>query len=105
MNFPRLADLMWQEDRYGTRLVFNFNEKGFRVNPSLEAVARAIETHRGRDIYVMSVYSGMGDTPPAKFLAKHSSIKGVLFGSSSPERIRENFRSLAGDQTVTAMAI
>lgn len=95
MNFPRLAASVWQEDRHGARLIFNFNEKGFRTNPSLNAVVNAVEAHRGREIYIMSLYSGRGKTDPHEFLARHPGIRGVLFGSSNPVRIGENYRALA----------
>jgi hypothetical protein len=95
MNFPRLAASVWPEDNHGTRMIFNFNEKGFRTNPSLKDVIQAVEAHHGREIYIMSLYSGRGKTDPHEFLARYPGIKGVLFGSSNPVRIGRNFQALA----------
>jgi hypothetical protein len=95
MNFPRLAESIWRDDQHETRIVFNFNERGFRVNPSLSSVIDAMDVHRGREIYIMSLYSGRGSTEPERYLARFPAVKGVLFGSSNVGRIRSNFESLS----------
>lgn len=96
MNFHALSNVVWGDLQANTRIIFNFNGKGFRTNPSLESTVESMRKFAGQDMMAMSLYSGASSEPPHVILGNYPMIRGVLFGSSSPKRIRDNFNNLSG---------
>lgn len=95
MNPELLMNYLWKDNRnQDVGIVFNFNEKGFRVNPCLQQVIKTCKEFKNNKIFVMSIYSGRGKTDPNIFIKQFDFIDGVIFGSSNPERINLNFNAL-----------
>jgi len=90
-NFPNFADVVWNQQNQDSSIVFNYNELGFRTNPSLIEVKDAIKSHKKKDMIAMSLFSG-GKKENIGDLLRNSNIKGVLFGSSNQDRIKENYK-------------
>jgi hypothetical protein len=97
MNPTRLMETLWANGRNAdVRITFNFNQKGFRMNPNQDIVMETCKRFEGHKITAMSLFSG-GDNQAFKFVENKSYIESVLFGSSSKSRIINNvnkFRAL-----------
>ena len=96
MNPVILMNHLWENNiNSDVGVIFNFNEKGFRVNPNIENVAEVCKKFSKNKIYVMSIYSGKGETDPNIFIKQFDFVDGVIFGSSNPSRIMSNFETLS----------
>lgn len=100
MNFPKMAEKIWKNDESSTRIIFNYNELGFRMNPSKTEVIEAMDKYSNNDIGVMSVFSGIGGLDPIDYIESNKSIKSVTFGSASASRIKKNYESLNSNTKV-----
>ena len=87
MNFPKMADMLWGNGFNSCSLVFNYNEIGFRTNPSKEKIEKYIIKYSNYESIAMSVFSGSNYKNPADFLIDVHGLSGVLFGSSKKENI------------------
>lgn len=92
MNFPKMADTLWGNGFNNCALVFNYNEIGFRTNPSKEVIKNYIKKYSNNETIVMSVFSGSTERDPSYFLRDAKNLDGVLFGSSREENIKNNFK-------------
>jgi hypothetical protein len=91
MNFPMMANEIWKNDKYKTRIIFNYNELGFRMNPTKNCVLKTVVEYKEHDIGVMSIFSGMAKLDPIDYVKSDINIKSVTFGSASISRIKSNF--------------
>ena len=91
MNYPKLADKLWGEHKLECALFFNYNQKGFRTNPSLVDLEHSMKKYQDYESIAMSVFSGSFDQNPFEFVKSNKSIKAVLFGSSSKLNIENNY--------------
>ena len=92
MNFPSMANLVWGDLGMDCELIFNINTSGFRMNPSQNAVMSAVEKFSGNKMTAMSVFSGSDPAAAAELFSALPEVQSILFGSSSQENIRNNFR-------------
>jgi hypothetical protein len=96
MNPVILMNHLWKGGHNSdVGIVFNLNEKGFRVNPNLKHVIKSCENFSRNKIFVMSIYSGKGGTDPNVFIRQFDFVNGVVFGSSNPARITSNYKALS----------
>lgn len=95
MNFPMMASVIWGNDEYKTRLIFNYNELGFRMNPSKHKVLETMDEYKEHDIGVMSIFSGIDRLNPIDYVKSNINIRSVTFGSASVSRINNNFKSFS----------
>ncbi len=93
MNFPKMADMLWGNGLDNCAIVFNYNEIGFRTNPSLEKIKIYINKYSSNETIAMSVFSGSSHKHPSDFLTEAKDLDGVLFGSSRKENIINNYMS------------
>ena len=87
-----LYDLMNENDILDGKIVLHYNEKGFKVFPSLEKVINLVN-NSNIDIYGMSVFNGIVKDP-YKFV-KDSNLTGVIFGSSNANNIKKNIKGFS----------
>jgi hypothetical protein len=95
MNPTLLMDKLWcNAANDDVHIIFNLNESGFRTNPSVDELVLTCKKYVGKNIGVMSIFSGAGDNDPILFIRGFSFVKFVIFGSSSHERICSNWSAL-----------
>lgn len=95
MNFTKMADLLWGNDYKNCAIIFNYNEIGFRTNPSKDLIDEYIDKYRDCESIAMSVFSGKNFQSPNEFIAKAANLSGVLFGSSKKENIFSNYNDFS----------
>lgn len=93
MNFPKMADMLWGSGLDNCAIVFNYNEIGFRTNPSKDKINNYIKKYSTYETIAMSVFSGSSHKDPSNFLSEAKDLYGILFGSSSKENIINNYTS------------
>jgi hypothetical protein len=91
MNFPLMSDALWGKGYRDCSIVFNYNEAGFRTNPSLSDVRNNIDKYYDHDNIAMSLFSGGETRNINKLLDDVPALNGVLFGSSRKSNIQQNF--------------
>ncbi|MBH21720.1 MAG: hypothetical protein CML98_08130 [Rhodobiaceae bacterium] len=91
MNFPKMADMLWGNGFNNCSIIFNYNEIGFRTNPSKEEIEKYIKKYSNYESIAMSVFSGSNYQNSADFLIDVHDLSGVLFGSSKKENIINNY--------------
>lgn len=94
MNFPLMAQKLWDSGYTECGIIFNYNKNGFRTNPSLSEVQKCITKHKERETIAMSLFSGGKDGDLNEVLSSVPSLSGVLFGSSKKINIEKNFKTL-----------
>lgn len=97
MNYPKVADKVWGDLKLSdANLIFNFNEGGFRMNPSRNLVVECVNKYRDKNNIAMSLFgSGSSLSEMQSFISMNPGIKGALFGSASIENIKSNMDVLS----------
>lgn len=90
MNFPALAESLWESEYNNCAIVFNYNNSGFRTNPNLNAVKHCIQKYKTNESIAMSVFSGGQISEVGNLVKEASCLTGVLFGTSKKKNMISN---------------
>lgn len=91
LNFPSLAESLWDKGLNDSIIVFNCNSKGFRTNPNLDNVKESIKKYKNNHTVAMSIFSGSNVEDLNRLFSDIPELSGVLFGSSQKKNIINNF--------------
>jgi hypothetical protein len=94
MNPVLLVTALDENLLQGSRVVFNLNDSGFRVNPSMPEVLALLQKPSAQEYLIMSLFSGASGGVE-EFLETVPNLHGVLFGSSNRKHIEESYRTIS----------
>ena len=92
MNFSSMADALWGSGYKDCAIVFNYNDSGFRTNPSIEHTVESILKYKNYESIAMSIFSGGKPESIPGLLEKAPDINGVLFGTSKRINMINNIK-------------
>tara|TARA_B100000963_G_scaffold360959_1_gene394074 strand:- start:14289 stop:15122 length:834 start_codon:yes stop_codon:yes gene_type:complete len=92
MNFPLMAEYLWGTEYNDCAIVFNYNEKGFRTNPSKNDVKNCIRNYKHNESIAMSIFSGGSAESIKELLLEVPELSGILFGTSKKTNMIKNLQ-------------
>ena len=98
LNFPLLASALGDKSSSPSIIVTPINPAGFDMNPSKDAVERALQAYRG-EIMAMNVLGGgaFSVSESASYLRSLPRVQSVLIGASTKEHLVECANSFRGE--------
>jgi len=98
LNFPLLASALRDKPSSPSIIVTPINPAGFDMNPSKDAVERALQEYRG-EIMAMNVLGGgaFSVSASASYLRSLPRVQSVLIGASTKEHLVECANSFRGE--------
>jgi hypothetical protein len=98
LNFPLLASALSGKSSSPSVIVTPINPVGFDMNPSKDAVERALQEYRG-EIMAMNVLGGgaFSVSESASYLRSLPRVQSVLIGASTKEHLVECANSFRGE--------